>query len=245
MASADFLHLESNINELKRIYLNASLGAAVASSDQSELSRAFAVLAHAEFEFFIEQLFEGLAKDVMVNAAAGRFISSSIALLTYSNIEQLAAGPLLTTSKADKRILSKRIANAYGKYSESIVENHGVREKYLAKLAIPMALAGDMIDPTWISDLDGFCTLRGAAAHKGRHFPDANPMGFNPTDIWKKCSALVWGNSALASPLISSFKDLDDWVIGQRAKFSSVVVATQTKPIFASLRSRLGNLFRY
>lgn len=232
MASTAFTTFEANVRELKRIYLDASLGATLPTLDQSELARAFSALAHAEIEYFLEKIFEDLSREVMRQAMAGRYISSSLALLTYSNIEQLAAGQKLLNSKAEKRVLAKRLSEAFGKYSGSLSDNHGVREKYLAKLAIPMGLSGDLIDPTWINDLEAFCDRRGAVAHRGRHDADAAPAGFNPTDIWSKCDTLIWGNPALPPGLIASFREIDDWVTNQMAIFGPLTLGPTSAAAF-------------
>lgn len=230
MPSTAFTTLEANVHELKRIYLDASLGATLPTLDQSELARAFSALSHAEIEFFLEKIFEDLSREVMKQAANGRYISSSLALLTYSNIEQLAAGQKLLSEKAEKRIIAKRMGDAFGKYNISLSDNHGVRQKYLAKIAIPMGLSADLIDSTWINDLEAFCDQRGAVAHRGRHDADAAPAGFNPTDIWRKCETIIWGNPALPPGLIASFREIDDWAINQKAIFGQVTLGPPATP---------------
>lgn len=229
MASVEFITLEENVHELKRIYLDASLGATLPTLDQSELARAFLVLAHAEIEHFLEKIFGNLSLEVRKQAEAGRYISSSLALLTYSNIEQLAAGQKLVGIKVDKRIIKNRFGEAYGKYRDSLSENHGVREKYLAKLATPMGLSADQIYSAWIADLETFCDLRGAVAHKGRREAQAAPAGFNPKDIWQKCETLIWGNSAPPIGLIASFQGIDDWVTNQMTLFGQVALGPPTE----------------
>ncbi|CAN7486489.1 HEPN domain-containing protein [Acidovorax sp. LjRoot66] len=240
MASSAFLILENNLHNLKAIYLDASMGAVLPSLEQSELARAFVVLAHAEIEYFVETIFEDLCKDVQTNALNGKYISSSLALITYSNIEQLAAGAILIGQRNEKRILSKRFGEAFGKYRDIITENHGIREKYLAKLAIPMGLSGDKVDPTWKIDLESFCDLRGAFAHKARTFSMASPASVNPNDVWAKCQLLVWGNPSLSTGLISSFKDIDAWVSWQRGNFGASFNGTPAHPTW-----RIKNLFSW
>lgn len=46
-------------------------------------------------------------------------------------------------------------------------QNHGIKEKNLLRMLLPIGLQEDELDTAWISDTDTWATTRGDAAHKG------------------------------------------------------------------------------
>lgn len=242
MPSQHFVTLEKQLNELYGIFLAPAIakGAVIPSTEDGEAARAFLVFSHAELEHYIEQAFSSLADHVKTGAAAGKYSNASLAMLTFSNLETLSAGDELHGKALGRRIVSTRLVDAIIKYKKAVEENHGVREKYLSKLSIPLGLNGNDVSKTWLGDLDKYCEDRGAYAHKSRTIGNASPLSANPNDIWLRCKKLVWAPlPATGSVKIESFEELDAWIEVEKLSFGSLATGT---PISVPTTS-LGYLF--
>lgn len=235
MASPTFHNLEQSVSELKKIYLRNGAFTNIPTPEDQEFSRAFAVLAHAEIEDFVETSFTSLADAAMRGVANGSFSRVAISMLTFSGLPPLtggshlkmpSGGPLPAGAKKEKtpRTLIGRYGEAHGRYAQLISKNHGIREKYLAPLGVPIGLDAKSIDPNWITDLSTFCDKRGAFAHHSRTYPEAPVNTVNPKDIWQLCERLIWTDQRLATAgIISSFEDLDSWVEAEKNLIGSAV----------------------
>ena len=245
MASTHFANLDASIKELKRIYLDNALVNPGPTPDQQELARAFVTLAHAELEYFVEQALGDLAGVVLANAAVGSYGKASLALLAFSGVPPLNGGASLSTGKKKApRKLSQRFGEAHGLIVQKLQSNCGIREKHLAAMGVPLGLEADNIDNTWLSDLDTFCSYRGAFAHMSRTSQRASHLAVNPQDVWLKCERLVWFNSRFANVTqINSFEQLDSWIGNEVNSFGPVVSSTwrlKLRHMLVSLSSCLG-----
>jgi hypothetical protein len=210
---------------LKRIYLDDALTAAVTTPDQQELARAFVTLAHSELEYYVEEACRGLAQDTLKAAVAGNYGKASIAMINFTGLEALGGGSTLRSAgKPKARSLSMRFGAAHAALITAIDGNHGIREKHLATLAIPLGLDANSIDNTWLNELDAFCSFRGAFAHMSRTSQRGSHLIVNPHDMWQKCERLIWTNPALAGPgVINSFESLDGWFEAEKQSFGPYV----------------------
>lgn len=243
MPSNDFQNLQSCILELKRIYLDDALAKNGAHSiDQQELARAFVTLAHAEFEHYVETSFRSLLDTIIDEAKKGNFSVSSLSMLTFSELPLVSGGSTLTGK--DPRKVASRICQAGDKHKALLNDNHGVKEKYLAKIGTPLGFNKDCVDNTWLSDLDAFCSFRGAFAHMSRTEQRATHLSVNPQDIWNKCEKLVWTDPAVAKAgLVSSFESFDDWIQDQKNAFGKVASTCSTS-LLLSIELWLKTKFR-
>jgi hypothetical protein len=225
MHSVHFLNLTSSVQELKRIYLNDALAAAVPTPDHQELARAFVALTHSELEYYVEEACRGLAQDALKAAVVGNYGKASIAMITFSGLEARRGGSMLRTfGKKKARRLSMRFGEAYDLLIKAIDGNNGVREKHLAALAIPLGLDASRIDNTWLNELDAFCSSRGAFAHMSRTSQRGSHLAVNPHDVWHQCERVIWTIPALAvQGVINSFESLDDWIEGEKQSFGPYV----------------------
>lgn len=243
MPSTNFTNLATSTQELKRIYLDAGLSTQNPSPEHQELARAFVALVHAEFEYFLEEALRELATAVLEGAKFGRFSRASLALLSFSGLQPLNGGAVLSagSTKAPRR-LATRIGEAHGALMKIVDGNNGAREKHLAAMAIPLGLDHAAIDPTWLSDLDAFCSMRGAFVHMSRTSRRGSHLAVNPHDVWDKCKRLIWTNFTLATPgAISSFESLDLWVETEKQCFGPIVVEPRLR---FNIRQFLSDAFR-
>lgn len=225
MTSSHFARLDAAVNELKRIYLDAALASPTPSVDQQELARAFVALAHAEFEYYVEEALRELANTALGHGASGQFGKASLALLTFTALERVNGGASLSRLKGKTpRQLSTRLGVAYSKMIEVLDANNGVREKHLATMAVPLGLDVSAVDSTWLNDLDAFCSLRGAFVHLSRATQRGSHLAVNPHDIWAKCRRLVWIDPALGHQgTVASFESFDLWIEAEKQSFGPAV----------------------
>ncbi|HCH0556626.1 TPA: hypothetical protein NKO30_006758 [Pseudomonas aeruginosa] len=238
MTSSHFAQLGANLLELKRVYLSSGAAPALPSAEHQEMARAFLVFAHAELEWYAERICIDLTELVLTEAKHGRFGSPTLALLTFSSLENINGGDSLGGKKAAVRLLTKRVGDASSKHKQLAEANEGVREKHLAKLFVPLGLTASQVDSAWLAELDTFASSRGAFVHMTRSESRASPLAVNPADVWQLCSRLVWGSSA-ASEIVSSFQELDNWFLGLRSAFGNV-----SNPMKHSLWKRVLGFFK-
>lgn len=226
MTSAHFDRLSSNLDELKRIYLASEATTQPPNAEHQEMARAFLVFAHAELEWYAERICIDLSDLILHEAKNGRFSSSTLALLTFSTLENLNGGDSLGGKKAGARMLTSRVGDAQSKHKQVAEANEGIREKHLSKLFVPLGLTGDQVDSTWLIDLDTLGTSRGAFAHMSRSESRASPLAANPSEAWGLCHRIVWGSPATSSGSISSIEELDQWFLATKSAFNKVTVVT-------------------
>lgn len=237
MTSSHFLALEDEVKELRRIYLDQAIASATPTIEDQEHARAFVTFVHAELEWFVEEALRELASLALAGAAAGNFSRTAISMLTFTGLPGAKGGNALAASgKKNPRKLATRIGEAHAKLLTIFDNNMGVREKHVAAMGVPLGLDSAVIDPIWLGDLDAFCSYRGAYVHMGRRTPRASCLAVNPTDMWLKCHGLIWGNAGLSRPgVISSFRDLDDWIENEKVAFGPSVVVPQWRITITSL----------
>ncbi len=227
MASSHFINLAASIQALKEVYLDEALASHIPNDNHSELARAFVAFAHAELEYFVEEALRDLATAAFTGAALGTFGKASTAMLAFSGMAPLKAGGKLGDGgKKPARKLSDRFGEANAEIIKIIDSNMGVREKHIASMAIPLGIDPKSIDSTWLSDLDAFCSYRGAYVHMSRMQQRAAPGAVNPKDMWLQCERLVWTNPTLGGPgVINSFESFDAWVESEKACLGPLVAA--------------------
>jgi len=233
MASSHFVVLAANILELKQVYLDAALTSFSPTFEQQEMARAFQAFSHAELEWFVERVCIDLSNQVLRESVRGNCSASTLALLTFSSPETLNGGDSLGGKKG-ARSLQSRVGDATAKHKALAEGNDGIREKHLAKLFVPLGLSASDVDPSWLADLDSFSSGRGAFAHMSRSEGRASHLGVNPADVWQICERLVWG--ATSGVRVSSFHELDAWVIRMTSAFSSVTALPARESVWERLQ---------
>ncbi|WP_217238746.1 hypothetical protein [Streptomyces sp. AC555_RSS877] len=172
MASARFEELEKRIRELRQNFLPQDFDPTGDYEDLVyEQTRAFRVLAHAEFESFIEDR----VIEVIDQAVAGWKFSGSIAISLLAVVAYRESAPAIPESLSEAAArpakypaLEARIEAARAdmhRYARK--QNHGIKEKNLLRLLLPIGLREADIDSGWLSATETWATARGDAAHKG------------------------------------------------------------------------------
>lgn len=130
-------------------------------------TRAFLVLSHAELESYLE----GWAKDIArkcesVWESTGR-IPPPLAVLLLTSVHRApVADKLATTTEREmpelvKGLIKKRLQEFY----MHIRDNHGVKEKNVLAMYLPLGAPNSAFGSTLLPNLDSFGSLRGEYAH--------------------------------------------------------------------------------
>lgn len=133
----------------------------------------FRILSVAEIESYLEDRCAEIAKTALDSwRSKSHFCSTLQAITVFSSIRFDALPDYLVAKPADQKdwdnLVSpiKRIEKAADEYLKYIqVKNHGIREKNLIALLIPIGLDLRTVDQTLLDRMDTLGSRRGDAAH--------------------------------------------------------------------------------
>nr|WSW59780.1 HEPN domain-containing protein [Streptomyces sp. NBC_00998] len=172
MGSQRFLELEKRITELRHSFLPAEFDPTGLYEDLTyEHTRAFRVLAHAEFESFIEDRVIGLIDEAISRwQAQGEVSAVLLAAVAYRETAHPIPESLNEAATKRKKFptLKERVEGARSDLHRYVRnQNHGIKEKNLLRMLLPIGVDQDALDTEWLSNVDTWATARGDAAHKG------------------------------------------------------------------------------
>ncbi|MCK2213454.1 HEPN domain-containing protein [Actinomadura sp. ATCC 31491] len=135
-----------------------------------ESARAFRLLAHAEFEAFIEDRAQQIvSRAVSEWLAHGNIRPSLLALVAYESSLGWKETTILSASERQKKApnLTERVEAARKNYLNYVImQNNGIKEKNLLRILLPLGVREEDIDEQWLSALEAWATARGELAHK-------------------------------------------------------------------------------
>lgn len=116
------------------------------------------------------------------------------------------------TNKLD---LSKKIASATEIFYSAVENNHGIKEKNLLRLLLPIGIEVDGLDQVWIADMNSFADIRGELAHKSATKYSARQV-IDPKIVLKNAESLLRGLNILDIEIENLLIDLEpntitDW----------------------------------
>lgn len=148
------------------------------SYSERQLTRAvgYRVLAHAEFEAYLEERASEVALAALsawkLTGAVGRTL---ILLSAFCERERgaipksLAAPQQTQVAKWPDRIeVSRRIDIAAEWFFGEVKSNHGIKESNILQLLLPIGFPTGSLDATWLANMNSFGESRGLAAHSSR-----------------------------------------------------------------------------
>ena len=159
--------LATRLDQLRSTFLPTSYSP-TGSYSQSVLdrARAFRVLAHAEFESFVEDIVS-----LYVTKAVGQWNSSkkvSLPLLcilgSYPGNELISNFPK-DTSKPGPISLSTLLNKAHAHFKKTTGDNNGIRSWNILALLVQAGLDEAALDAVWLGTIDQFGAERGKVAH--------------------------------------------------------------------------------
>lgn len=177
MASARYNALLARVKEARRCLLPArfsKLGVYHDTARTTVRALSFRVIAHAEIEAYLEERALEIA-----NAAATAWTThnqvsrTTLSLLGFSGHNMAvppdtleAPGENQRKAWPEKTEIGTRLKNAVNAYVRYVrVENHGIRERQIMAMLLPIGVAPTDLDPLTVADIDNFGRIRGEAAH--------------------------------------------------------------------------------
>lgn len=171
MASARFAQLSKRLTELRRHLLPARFDpTGTYSARVHERARAYRLLAHAEFESFIEdrviEILNLRLADWRNNRKVTRCLISLIAyhegILSGNEPTSILRPPQKPSPSVMDRVTSA--SNSFQYYVR--VKNHGVKEENLMRMLMQLGMEVTDFDTAWLSTIDSWATTRGTYAHQ-------------------------------------------------------------------------------
>lgn len=131
------------------------------------MARAFRLLAHAEIESFLEDRAREKAREALVRYRSdGKPRIVIWSLLSFQLVQtQLTEGQLKDHYLGASDHFNNIATKAHNSFEHLLLHNHGVREKNVLSMLLPVGFLRSQIDTTWLSTIDSFGSNRGATAH--------------------------------------------------------------------------------
>lgn len=208
MPSDRFTQLSAQLDVLREHLLPAEFtdtGQYGDSQDRVETSAlAYRVLCHAE----IETYFEDRSLEAMSRAReawdASRFVSHiTLCLLAFSGKEMKAPPDSLEAPSDNlKRSwpalldIGEKLVPAMTEFYKLVrKDNHGIKEKNLLALLLPIGIDHKQLDPIFLTEIDQYGSLRGMAAHTSSR--SAVRQAVDPAEESRRIDNLLPGIAAI------------------------------------------------
>ncbi|MGW5063574.1 HEPN domain-containing protein [Streptomyces sp. NPDC004096] len=170
MPSTRFDELERRVAELRTHLLPKAFDPTGSYDDMVyEHTRAFRVLAHAEFESFIEDRCIEVVNDAFKQwVSSGRISTSLLAVVAYKESLHAIPESLDDASQKKKYLdLTARVEAAKNDFNRYVrTKNNGIKAKNILRMLMPLGFTEKEIDSAWLSTTETWATARGDSAHK-------------------------------------------------------------------------------
>src|SRR5271156_3443250 len=162
-ASGRYLALGRSLEQLRKHHLGFKPRLAGDYTErQLSQAAAYTVFAHGEFEQFLEDW--ALA---ILDAIAVKGFGSGYSPMLAHVVAYRPALPLPSQIPANN-VWQTHAGNAISVHRTTIRNNHGISERYVCALLMPLGVDVGSIDPILTSDLNAFAKIRGDHAHQSR-----------------------------------------------------------------------------
>lgn len=166
---------------------------------QIDRASAFRVLAHAEIEWYLEEIAVETANRAFDNWQVGGTVTVTLlAMIAYTE-GTLGLPPTARHSEGgsnlDQRI--ERAKNRFNSYAKG--NNNGIREENILRLLLPVGISETDIDETWLATTNSFGQRRGDIAHTSNQV--YTPP--NPEDELNTVNLIVDGLRDIDSRLVA------------------------------------------
>ena len=130
------------------------------SAEELDLTRSYVVLAHAEIEFFCEELALDTAQ-----RALNKFVTNNKISLVLRKIVAYYVGRQRASWRDTITPSQGTVDTAFKSYKGDVDGNNGLKTQNLHKLFHPLGLMD--LDAAWLGVMNSFGSKRGNLAHKG------------------------------------------------------------------------------
>lgn len=177
MTSTRYIALCARIKELRRCLLPSRFSKFGVYGDTARVtvrSLSFRVIAHAEIESYFEDRALEIASTALTAWTTHNHVSrTTISLLGFSGHQMTpppdtleAPGENQRKAWPEKVRIEVRLKNAVDAYVRYVrVDNHGIRERQILAMLLPVGVAPSDLDPLAVANIDNFGRLRGETAH--------------------------------------------------------------------------------
>lgn len=164
----------------------------------------YRVLAHAEIESYFEDRALEVVNQARIAWDQSMHVSRvALCLMAFSGKEMALPPPSLQAPNDNKRkawpalldISEKLVPVISSFYNFVRNENHGIKEKNLLSLLLPIGLDPSKLDPIFLAEIESFGSVRGLAAHSSSRMSVRQAV--DPEQELKRVEALIPGIEAI------------------------------------------------
>ncbi|MHA3027146.1 hypothetical protein [Chromohalobacter israelensis] len=204
MPSDRYNRLAERLGDLRKHLLPAKFSDVGEYDNEDQVAvraLSFRVLAHAEIESYFEERVVEIAKAAIAGwTKKERLCGSLLHLAVFSGREMKMPPESLEAPSESKRkdwpsMLdpTHRLRSCVTDFIRAVtVNNHGIREKNMLAMLLPVGVNYDDLDPVVLADLDSFGKSRGEAAHTSSGLAKVR-QGISPEDENSLIERLVEG----------------------------------------------------
>lgn len=147
-------YLENNILPAERIDGNYT-------KKEQDLIRSYILLSHAEIEAYLEDIVKYKITKSLQSWNASRTKSHCI-----KSVIAFVGSDISYENDPNANKLQHRVNRTVAHYQNALVDkNHGIKEKNILKILLPLGIEINQLDQTWLSVMDSFGSTRGMIAH--------------------------------------------------------------------------------
>jgi hypothetical protein len=206
MPAERFLQLQAQLSSLRAHLLPDPFEETGLYENEGKVATsalAYRVLAHAE----IEAYFEDRALEIVNRARLAWENSSHISrvalcLMAFSGLTMALPPDSLEPPNQNKRKnwpelldIGERLKAVFTEYNTYVrTENHGVKEKNLLLILLPLGVQHSSLDPAFLAEIESFGSMRGQAAHTSRA---AVRRAVDPKEEFNRVDSLLAGIAAI------------------------------------------------
>lgn len=207
MPSERLEQLVTQLTALRRHLLPDPFEATGQYEDQERIETsalAYRMLSHAEIEAYFEDRAIDAANCARAAWTTSKLVSRvALCLLAFSGREMALPPPTLEAPNDNKRKgwpalvdVGERLTPVLAAFFHHVRhENHGIKEKNLLALLLPIGIEHSSLDPAFLTDIDSFGSLRGLTAHSSSR--QSVRQAVDPAEELKRVEALVAGIEAI------------------------------------------------
>jgi hypothetical protein len=128
---------------------------------EQDLIRSFVLLTHAEIEAYLEDVAKKRVTKSLSDWNTSRTKSNCI-----KSIVSFVGHELKFENDVHANNIQYRVNKTVAHYMSTVVDkNHGIKEKNILKVLLPLGIEINELDQTWLSVMESFGSTRGLIAH--------------------------------------------------------------------------------
>lgn len=167
MASAQYNALTTRIADLKARFLNFTIAPdALPTQHELDMIASFKLLAHAEFEHFIEERIKRALEESKKRWFNDRKVTRCLFNATLAAFPHFEKYKNPFYNGSSKSAVDDLVDRSTREAMQVIVENNGIKETAFNRLCYLGGLLIDDISGTLVASMDSYGTERGDVAHK-------------------------------------------------------------------------------